>query len=144
MHENENDKEIGPESYVLLSEVPEEYYDHGPMRNPSLRWHLQFNVAAWIQLDRPSTLPITLVIVYRDAVKLREVEVECSNSTQTSIMLSGIATLPAIGELSQMSIEVKGVDESISVMIDELYIQKITKEADSKSGTSPKRAQRRA
>ena len=132
---NNNGEEIGPESYVLLSEVPEEYFYHVQMRNHHLRWHLQFNVAAWIQLDKPCNLPITLVVVYRDAVKLKEVEVECYNGSQTSVMLSGIATIPAIGEISQMSIEVKGVSESIMVMIDELYIQKIPKEAD--KGNTP-------
>ena len=52
----------------------------------------EFNVATWLQLPGLATLPVSLLISYRDGDKRREVAVDHGKvNAQGKILLSGVA-----------------------------------------------------
>lgn len=92
---------------------------------PGQKWTAEYNVACWLRARLVTEqTTVTLVLRYRDAVGEREVTVDqASCGKDGSLLLSAVATVPATGPVSEMSVSVL-LSARCEVAVDELFVQR--------------------
>lgn len=86
----------------------------------------EYNVAAWLQLPGLASLPVSLLISYRDGDKRREVAVDHGKvSAHSKILLSGIARLPVKQKIEDMQVRLRSAVPTQSLVVEELFIQAV-------------------
>lgn len=86
----------------------------------------EFNVAAWLQLPGLASLPVSLLVSYRDGETRREVMVDHGKvNAHGKILLSGIARLPARQRIEDMQVRLKSAVPCQSLQVEELFVQAV-------------------
>jgi hypothetical protein len=86
----------------------------------------EFNVAAWLQLPGLATLPVSLLIYYRDGNVQREVMIDHSKVNQFGkVMLSGVARLPVKKAIEDMQVHLRCAVSASSLIVEELFVQAV-------------------
>jgi hypothetical protein len=86
----------------------------------------EFNVAAWLQLPGLATLPVSLLINYRDGNVQREVMIDHSKVNQFGkVMLSGVARLPVKQAIEDMQVRLRCAVSASSLIVEELFVQAV-------------------
>ncbi|UTW08637.1 hypothetical protein [Pseudomonas benzenivorans] len=87
---------------------------------------VEYNVAAWLQLPGLASLPVSLLISYRDGDKRREVAVDHGKvSIHSKILLSGIARLPIKQKIEDMQVRLRSAVPTQSLVVEELFVQAV-------------------
>ncbi|QLC74288.1 hypothetical protein LPB260_26730 [Pseudomonas sp. LPB0260] len=86
----------------------------------------EYNVAVWLQLPGLASLPVSLLINYRDGDKRREVAVDHGKvSAHNKILLSGIARLPVKQKIEDMQVRLRSAVPAQSLVVEELFVQAV-------------------
>lgn len=86
----------------------------------------EFNVAAWLQLPGLASLPVSLLISYRDGTTRREVMVDHGKVSQhNKILLSGVARLPVKLKIEEMQVRLRSAVVPQTLVVEELFVQAI-------------------
>lgn len=86
----------------------------------------EYNVAAWLQLPGLATLPVSLVVSYRDGDKRREVNVDHGKvNAHGKILLSGIARLPVRQRIEDMQVRLRSAVPAQSLVVEEFFVQAV-------------------
>lgn len=86
----------------------------------------EFNVAAWLQLPGLASLPVSLLISYRDGTTRREVMVDHGKVSQhNKILLSGVARLPVKQKIEDMQVRLRSAVAPQTLVVEELFVQAI-------------------
>ncbi|MDP3816021.1 hypothetical protein [Pseudomonas sp.] len=86
----------------------------------------EFNVAAWLQLPGLASLPVSLLISYRDGTTRREVMVDHGRVSQhNKILLSGVARLPVKLKIEDMQVRLRSAVVPQTLVVEELFVQAI-------------------
>ncbi|HLA32365.1 MAG TPA: hypothetical protein VJ047_15210 [Pseudomonas sp.] len=86
----------------------------------------EFNVAAWLQLPGLASLPVSLLISYRDGTTRREVMVDHGKVSQhNKILLSGVARLPVKLKIEDMQVRLRSAVVPQTLVVEELFVQAI-------------------
>jgi hypothetical protein len=94
----------------------------------------EYNVAAWLQLPGLASLPVSLLINYRDGDKRREVAVDHGKvSAHSKILLSGIARLPVKQKIEDMQVRLRSAVPTQSLVVEELFVQAVETAANTSS-----------
>ena len=85
-----------------------------------------FNVATWLQLPGLATLPVSLLISYRDGDKRREVAVDHGKvNAHGKILLSGVARLPVKQKIQDMQVRLRTAVPTQALIVEELFVQAV-------------------
>ena len=86
----------------------------------------EFNVAAWLQLPGLATLPVSLLICYRDGDQRREVVIDHGKvNGHSKILLSGVARLPVKQKIQDMQVRLRTAVPTHSLIVEELFVQAV-------------------
>lgn len=86
----------------------------------------EYNVAAWLQLPGLATLPVSLLVSYRDGDKRREVNVDHGKvNAHGKILLSGIARLPVRQRIEDMQVRLRSAVPAQSLVVEEFFVQAV-------------------
>ena len=86
----------------------------------------EFNVAAWLQLPGLATLPVSLLISYRDGDKRREVAVDHGKvNAHGKILLSGVARVPVKQKIQDMQVRLRTAVPTHGLVVEELFVQAV-------------------
>lgn len=86
----------------------------------------EYNVATWLQLPGLASLPVSLMVSYRDGEKRREVSVDHGKvNAQGKILLSGIARLPVRQKVEDMQVRLRSAVPAQSMVVEELFVQAV-------------------
>ncbi|MHA6494762.1 hypothetical protein ACX0MV_16180 [Pseudomonas borbori] len=86
----------------------------------------EYNIAAWLQLPGLATLPVSLLVTYRDGGQRREVPVDHGKvSAHNKILLSGIARLPVKQKIEDMQVCLRSAVPTQSLVVEELFVQAV-------------------
>lgn len=114
----------------FIAKVPESYILH-PQISTRTAWSSSFNVACWIRFQQQRPCKIALIIKYVDQEGItKQVTVDqCSHELGASMLLSGMATIPAIGRVIDMGVYLDISENCPAYAVDELYVQSTDKAA---------------
>ncbi|MCU9945860.1 hypothetical protein [Pseudomonas sp. PDM13] len=86
----------------------------------------EFNIAAWLQLPGLATLPVSLLVSYRDGEIRREVAVDHGKvNAHGKILLSGIARMPIKHKIEDMQVRLKSAVTVQGLLVEELFVQAV-------------------
>lgn len=86
----------------------------------------EFNVAAWLQVPGLASLPVSLLISYRDGTTRREVLVDHGKVSQhNKILLSGVARLPVKQKIEEMQVRLRSAVTPQTLVVEELFVQAV-------------------
>jgi hypothetical protein len=86
----------------------------------------EFNVATWLQLPGLASLPVSLLISYRDGTTRREVMVDHGKVSQhNKILLSGVARLPVKQKIEDMQVRLRSAVAPQTLVVEELFVQAV-------------------
>ena len=114
----------------FIAKVPDTYIPH-PQLSARTQWSSNFNVACWVRLTQPRPCKISLVLKYVDQDNAtKQVTVDTgSNELGSSILLSGLATIPAVGKIVDMGVYLESSENCPPYVVDELFVQSTDKAA---------------
>ena len=112
-----HDKLIGP--------VPTSIVDSVRLGVTPYEGHVgEFNIAVWLHVPGLSSLPVSLVVRYRDGSQVREVAVDHGQvNAYNKIMLSGVARLPVKSKIEDMQVRLRSAVPTQSLVVEELFVQ---------------------
>ncbi len=112
----------------LLAEVPAStFHSDTPRQAP---WFSEYNVAAWLGFRYPITGAVGILLEYTDQQGEHSLVVdECSAADGLQLMLSGRVQVHASGRIKRMSVRCCGIDNTASVRVDELFVQRVEESA---------------
>ncbi|WP_263141170.1 hypothetical protein [Pseudomonas sp. RIT-PI-AD] len=116
---NEQDKLVGP--------VPSRIVNTASLTlTPHEGKIAEFNVAAWLQLPGLATLPVSLVVTYRDGEQRRVSTVDHGKlNAQGKILLTGVARLPVRVKIEEMQVRLKCAVPVHGLIVEELFVQAV-------------------
>lgn len=86
----------------------------------------EFNVAAWLHLPGLASLPVSLLVSYRDGGQQREVAVDHGKvNVHNKVMLSGIARLPIKHKIEDMQVRLRSAVPPSALVVEELFVQAV-------------------
>lgn len=86
----------------------------------------EFNVAAWLHLPGLASLPVSLLVSYRDGNQQREVAVDHGKvNVHNKVMLSGIARLPIKHKIEDMQVRLRSAVPASALVVEELFVQAV-------------------
>jgi len=123
-----------------LGPVPAHLIREAVAKKTGLGWVVEFNVATWLNLTVRDDTAIVLKINYLDGDKPREVQVDKGNIFGAQrILLCGIARLGVNQKLESMSLSLETREPIQSLLVEELFVQAVEKQAAKKNGTRKSR-----
>ncbi|MEM9100951.1 MAG: hypothetical protein AAGB12_01405 [Pseudomonadota bacterium] len=114
-------------SYVILAEVPEHHYTRKILFKKPIKWHLEFNVAAWIRVYNRNQVDLHLAIHYQDDENHKETLIETNVGNDIAMLFSGVAKLTPVGNIHKMSVVLKGINNLSQINVEELLLQRNNK-----------------
>ena len=86
----------------------------------------EYNVAVWLHLPGLATLPVSLMVRYRDGNQQREVAVDHGKvNGHNKVMLSGIARLPMKSKIEDMQVRLRSAVPAQTLIVEELFVQAV-------------------
>ncbi|WP_068828606.1 hypothetical protein [Pseudomonas sp. BMS12] len=86
----------------------------------------EYNVAVWLHLPGLATLPVSLMVRYRDGNQQREVAVDHGKvNSHNKVMLSGIARLPMKSKIEDMQVRLRSAVPAQTLIVEELFVQAV-------------------
>lgn len=90
---------------------------------PKGRWRGGFTVAAWIRFPEGLNERVQLMLTYRDSERRKTYLIDrCLPNGQSLILLNGAVDLNVYGEVTEMSLYLKGLHQDAVWMLDECHM----------------------
>lgn len=105
---------------MRLTDIPEHLIDRSPVK-PGVKWRSEYNVAAWLRFDAFRSTSVKLYLVWTDDKGKHRHLVDTSAEESASTLLSGAVSLPIVGAIKAMHVEVESL--SANIQVDELFVQ---------------------
>lgn len=114
----------------FIAKVPESFIPH-PQLSARTQWHSTYNVACWVRLQQQRPCKISLLIRYVDqeGTSKQVVVDHCTTELGTTMLLSGLTAIPAVGRIIDMGVYLETSDNCPAYVIDELFVQSTDKAA---------------
>lgn len=114
-----NDKLIGP--------VPSSIVDSARLSVTPYEGRVgEFNVAVWLHVPGLASLPVSLMVRYRDGSQVRDVAVDHGKvNAHNKVMLSGVARLPMKVRIEDMEVRLRTAVPAQSLIVEEFFVQAV-------------------
>lgn len=105
---------------MRLTDIPDHLIDRSPVK-PGIKWRTEYNVAAWLRFEAFRSSSVKLYLVWTDDRGKQRHLVDTSAEESISTLLSGAVSLPIVGKIKTMHVEVESL--STNIQVDELFVQ---------------------
>ena len=114
-----NDKLIGP--------VPSSIVDSARLSVTPYEGRVgEFNVAVWLHVPGLASLPVSLMVRYRDGSQVRDVAVDHGKvNAHNKVMLSGVARLPMKVRIEDMEVRLRTAVPTQTLIVEEFFVQAV-------------------
>lgn len=107
----------------ILTRVPEHVIDTPQHIGNQQRWQRRYNVAGWVRFEDQDHSAVTLILRYKDASGVRDLNIDRGHISSKTLLLSGVANLKLTGRIEQMELLVQC--DSSRFTVDELFVQPV-------------------
>ncbi|MGQ9426797.1 hypothetical protein ACXYTJ_13010 [Gilvimarinus sp. F26214L] len=119
----------------LISSVPTSEHHEVSVLDPSIlrrhrswhsrkHWSGRFSISVWLRFPEGLTEMVQLMLGFRDQERRKSYLVDrCLPNRQTLILLNGILDLDVAGEVSELTLYLRGLSENAAWMLDECQIE---------------------
>jgi hypothetical protein len=114
----------------FIAKVPESLIIQ-PQVSARTSWSGSYNAACWVRLQqrRPCKFALVLRYIDQEGTSKQVVVDQCSTELGATLLLSGLATIPAVGKIIDMGVYIETSENCPPYVIDELFVQSTDKSA---------------